>query len=98
MEYRVVWQDRFYHASASTKSYELAESFERMLAGTAYRSAIQSREKGQAAWRQLGDLYADFVDEQNGGVKLTGSAVAGSDARAHAEADEQVRLHLRGAG
>lgn len=95
-EYRVVWQDRYHHASASTESLEAAESFTRMLTGTACTSAIQRREKGQAAWRELGRLFADLVDERRGPIELTGDVVAGSDAKAHADAQEQVRLHLRG--
>lgn len=93
-EYRVVWQDRYHHASAPVAEYESAETFQRMLAGVAYTSRIESRIVGEAAWTFLGALIAPHVDEVRGPLEMTGEEYRGSDARAHRAVMEAERVAL----
>lgn len=65
MNYRVVWRDRYYHASAPVASLEAAEAFVWMLRGTAYTASIQSY-AGDGVWCELGVACEDHVHEEHG--------------------------------
>lgn len=62
INYRVVWQDRYRHVSATVTSYEDAELFVSMLGGVAYTSQIQTKDPS-GEWTSLGRRYPDAVPE-----------------------------------